>query len=180
MRTADLVVGEEYEITAQPNPAGPGAWPSRFESGRVKLLSVSGRVCRCEYLSNPYYFSLHRTGRGVVEVSSRSLLRPWSEVVAEQLEVSSERAMWDEAEQDRTEEAEQLLGEMSFLNAALRSLELDDAFTDSGDCYPGDGRAIVDLPLPVLRGLAEYFRSAPPPSPLPLSQEHESALAGLI
>lgn len=175
MRAADLVIGEEYHITAQQNPS-PRGWPHKFNPGRVKLLEIKDGKMRCQYLENPYSSWRYYDGEGEVEVTGRSLLRPWSDVVAEE----DERVEWEQASRQAHEqaskEAKQLLSDLAWMKAEITD-EVEVQF-DLNDC-PTETSVFIEVPLSVLRGLKAHAEKHGQPQPI-FPQEESSPLGELL
>lgn len=175
MLSRDIVVGQEYQVTAQANPLG-GGYSSRFESGRVKVLSVSDGRFECEYLHNPYSWSIRNRPRPgtPITLSARSLLRPWADQVAEK-----EEELSLQEEHDRTvEEADRVASELQTL---MPELEIESCEAIRLDHYPdGSPRPVLELrlPLDVLAALQDKLQEHPGLTPKPTARP--SSLAELV
>lgn len=172
MRAADLIIGEEYEITAQ-KPVNK-RWPSKYNPGRVKLLREENGRYLCEYLENPYTDWKCHDGEGEITVSSRSILRPWSEAVQAHEEELEAEAEWNRVRGEQAREAASIIEELDCLEGQVRSTRTEALADKPG---PGEGIVTVDLPLPVLRGLKAHIEAHGPvgkiarrPAPTALSE----------
>lgn len=155
MRKAELKVGEEYEITAQPWSSPGYRWRAKANPGRVKLISLPsspGGYYTCEYLENPYSEYPRYDGEGQVLITARSIIRPWQEVVDEHEERQAAIDMWKQLEADCEAEAYQMVKKMGWLRAYL-----NDTWVESdNDGNPEDGVISMEIPMSVLRGIAAW------------------------
>lgn len=177
MRKADLKVGEEYEITAQPWNSAGYRWRAKANPGRVKLVSLPphpGAYYTCEYLENPYSEYTRYDGEGQVLVTARSIIRPWQEVVDEHEERQAAIDMWRKAEDDQEKEAEDLIKQMDWMKADLGTIYVDG--DEEGN--PADGLVSLEIPLSVLRGIAAWAEKHGAPEEI--KSQKESALSDLI
>lgn len=148
MRAAELIIGEEYEITAQ-KPIGK-RWPSKYNPGRVKLLREEDGRYLCEYLENPYTDWKYHDGEGEITVSSRSILRPWSEAVQAHEEQEDKEREWAKKAGENAREAGEIIEAMDCLNARLLSVRTEPHPEKPG---PGEGLVTLEIPLSILRGI---------------------------
>lgn len=178
MRKAELKVGEEYEITAQPWSGKGYRWRAKSNPGRVKLLSPPsspGGYYTCQYLENPYSDHPLYDGEGKVRVTARSLIRPWQEVIDEQEERQEAIDSWKQANRDREDEARSLIKEMSWMEAYL----MDTLVDADQEGRPADAEVTLEIPLSVLRGIAAQAEKYGAPEPISLANEG-SALTEIL
>lgn len=176
MKAADLVFGDEYEITSQPNPSS--YWPRKFEPGRVKLIgkhpTLSGYYL-CEYLDNPYSTFKSYDGKGQITVSGRSLLRPWEQVVAEEEEQREWQQTFADAQIAASKASRQIVTEMEWLQAEFKGAEPE---FDLNDLHI-ETSVTLTVPLSVLRGMQQAAEKSGAPEPIK-AQVDTSALSELI
>lgn len=175
MLSRDIIVGEVYQATAQANPVR-GGYPTRFESGPVKVLAASGGRFECQYLGNPYSWSVrNRPLPGTtITLSPRSLIRPWAEQVAEK-----EEELDLQEEHDRSiEEANSTAAELVSLMPELE-IELCEAIrVDSSP--DGSPRPVLELRLPLDVLVALRDKLAEHPGLKPAVPKRHSSLAELV
>jgi hypothetical protein len=124
MKLADIKVGASYEITAQRNPER-GGWPTNFEPGRVKVKKIEGRYVRCVYEKD-------LAGRGwrcgppgiEVLVSSRSLIRPFEEVLEERKIEGAILADYEAQEKKRTARTHKAIAKLKKAGVEVESWKL--------------------------------------------------------
>lgn len=176
MRAAELTIGQEYEITAQRWVSPKYRWRAKHNPGRVKLLSEhsDGRYL-CEYLPNPYSEDSSLDGEGQVVVSSRSLIRPWQDVVAEQEARLAQINSYQQAEQQREAEALTLIEKNSWLRAELTAALID----IKPDGRLGETTIGLEIPLSVLRGIIAQAQKHGAPEEIPPA-EPSTALGEIL
>jgi len=187
MKAADLKIGQEYQITAQPNPkgtSGPGrvyVWPQTYDSGPVKLLRKENGRYVCQYLENPYMTYREREGKGEITVSGRSLLRPWKEIVDKKEDDRERLGLWRQAQKDRQIEAERLIKDLPWLQASVSRIDsVDVRPIDKISDLPGDAVVSIDIPMSVLRGLLVHAEQHGIPQEILLEVKDQSALSELL